>query len=387
MAPADVTLDSEGERAESERLLEEACLRAENAALKAEVAALRGESVDFAAVSLAREKAIREAMLREMADRDREHAVLTARLDALIRSSSEVRYYINADWSELEELSGGGFIPDTVAGNRDWLEQYIPEEHRDLVRAEIRRAIEARDTYDLEHQVNRVDGSVGWALSRAVPLFDETGRVDSWIGAASDITDRKASEEMQQVLIDELTHRMKNIFSMTQAITNQTLRQVSTLEEGRHAIGERLGALARAQTTLAEARFAASDIRRVVEVALSPHMAVIDRISIEGPKVSLASHQSLGLSLALHELVTNATKYGALSDPGGRIAISWRNPQGNFVFDWVESGGPAVAPPVRRGFGSRLIENIVASYFDGLAKLEFDPAGLQFNLSGMARAS
>lgn len=116
------------------------------------------------------------------------------RLDALVRSSSEVRFSINADWTQLHQLKGGNFIPDTDTDNSNWLNDYIPVEARDAVRAEIARAISTRSTYSIEHPVNRVDGSVGWAQVRAVPLFDQGGKITGWLGAASDITDRKNAE-------------------------------------------------------------------------------------------------------------------------------------------------------------------------------------------------
>jgi PAS domain S-box-containing protein len=115
-------------------------------------------------------------------------------LDALIRSSSEVRYRVSADWSTLYQLAGGNFLADTGVDDPKWLESYIPATDQDAVRAEIARSIREKSTYLIEHMVNRADGSVGWALSRAVPLFDEAGEIIEWYGAASDITDRRNAE-------------------------------------------------------------------------------------------------------------------------------------------------------------------------------------------------
>ncbi|MDB6050961.1 MAG: sensor hybrid histidine kinase [Pseudomonas sp.] len=116
------------------------------------------------------------------------------RLDALIRSSSEVRFQISADWSQLHQLAGGNFIPDTQTDNSGWLEEYIPAGAREAVRAEFERAIRTRTTYHIEHPVNRVDGTVGWAHVRAVPLIDANDVITGWLGAASDISDRKCAE-------------------------------------------------------------------------------------------------------------------------------------------------------------------------------------------------
>ncbi|WP_280948487.1 hybrid sensor histidine kinase/response regulator [Methylobacterium tarhaniae] len=115
-------------------------------------------------------------------------------LDALVRSSSEVRYRISADWSRLYQLSGGDFLADTTSADSDWVETYIPREDRAALRAEIERAIRTRTTYSLEHRVHLADGSVGWASSRAVPVLDEHGRITEWYGAATDITERKQAE-------------------------------------------------------------------------------------------------------------------------------------------------------------------------------------------------
>ncbi|AWI87705.1 hybrid sensor histidine kinase/response regulator [Methylobacterium sp. DM1] len=131
------------------------------------------------------------------------------RLDALIRSSSEVRFSTSADWSELHQLAGGGFIPDTAAANANWLEEYIPAEDRVAVRAEIARAIRTKSDYSLEHRVNRVDGTVGWAFSRAVPLLDPAGAVTGWLGAASDVTDRRRAESALQALNATLAEQVQ----------------------------------------------------------------------------------------------------------------------------------------------------------------------------------
>jgi PAS domain S-box-containing protein len=160
-------------------------------------------------------------------------------LDALIRSSSEVRYRISADWSDLFQLNGGSFIPDTQIHDLDWLDRYIPAQDQGAVRAEIARAIRTRSTYHLEHRVNRVDGSIGWALSRAVPMLDDTGEIKEWFGAASDITERKQAEGALREVHESLEQRVAQALAERSQFEEQ-LRQSQKLE----AIGQLTGGVA-----------------------------------------------------------------------------------------------------------------------------------------------
>ncbi|RIX99528.1 PAS domain-containing protein [Aureimonas flava] len=193
---------------------------------------------------------------------------------------------------------------------------------------------------------------------------------------------RQRMEDAQRVLTQEMAHRMKNTLAMVQAIATQTLRQARTMDEGREAITSRLAALARAQDIMTRTNFAEADVREVADAAIAPHRLAGERITLAGPPVELSAQRALGLSLAIHELATNAAKYGALSNETGRVDMVWNAAGGAFVFRWIESGGPAVTPPTRRGFGSKLIERIVASYFDGEGRIDFDPAGIRFTLTG-----
>jgi PAS domain S-box-containing protein len=160
-------------------------------------------------------------------------------LDALIRSSTEVRYRISADWSELHQLKGGAFIHDTKVSNLHWLDSYIPPEDRDAVRAEIARATRTKSTYLIEHRVNRVDGSIGWALSRAVPMLDDMGEIREWFGAASDITERKIAEEALREIHENLEERIAQAVAERGHFEDQ-LRQSQKLE----AIGQLTGGVA-----------------------------------------------------------------------------------------------------------------------------------------------
>lgn len=248
-----------------------------------------------------------------------------------------------------------------------------------------REMIAARDTGrgSDERWHLRKDGSRFWASGEMMPLMDDHDQHIGYLKILRDRTAQRALEEQRIDLTRELSHRMKNTFAMVQAIVTQTFRTASSLDAGREAISGRLAALARAQDILTATSGEAADIRDVVEAALQPHLSGEGRISATGPKVLLTSQRSLGLSLALHELATNATKYGSLSREAGRVDISWEVPSPDqFLFEWKEYGGATVEAPETTGFGSRLIERVVASYFNGTAKLRFDPGGVQFRLEG-----
>ncbi|WP_062113382.1 sensor histidine kinase [Aureimonas sp. AU40] len=219
------------------------------------------------------------------------------------------------------------------------------------------------------------------------PVRDEANAVVGILVEGYDVTSRIMAEQQRIELMREMAHRMKNSMAMVQAIATQTLRQVKTVEEGREAISGRIAALARAQDILTRVDWDSADIREVVDAALSVLDHARGRFRISGGPVTLSSQKALGLSLALHELATNAVKYGALSNDTGQVEIEWdAKSDGDFTFRWQESGGPSVEVPVRSGFGTRLVQRIVAPYFQGVAKLDYATQGLVFTLNGKVSA-
>nr|WP_237180433.1 HWE histidine kinase domain-containing protein [Roseomonas haemaphysalidis] len=205
----------------------------------------------------------------------------------------------------------------------------------------------------------------------------------------NDVTARRRLEEQRVELTHEMVHRMKNILAMVQSIATQTFRTASSVEEARDAVSGRISALARAQDILTETQWRAAPIRDVLQAALAPHRDTgTNRFTFQGPNIELTSEQSLGLSLGMHELATNAAKYGALSTAAGHVSICWScDMEGGFRLVWQETGGPAVAPRQRQGFGSRLVERLVANYFAGTAELLFQPEGVKFVLTGQVEVS
>lgn len=194
--------------------------------------------------------------------------------------------------------------------------------------------------------------------------------------------ERRDWERQQRMLQRELVHRMKNTLAMIQAIVTQSLRNAPSLDHAAKVVGDRIQALGRAQDALTEANWETSDIRDVVEAALGPHKDGGGRFAIEGPPIELTAQQGMGLALAIHELATNAAKYGALSNERGHVLVAWQHVDGRFHFQWEEDGGPTVVTPTSKGFGSRLTERVVPSYFQGTAKIEYAASGLRYRIDG-----
>lgn len=230
------------------------------------------------------------------------------------------------------------------------------------------------EPYDIEHRVQFRDDSYRWARSRAFPRYASDGSICLWYGATEDIHERKIGEEHQRLLINELNHRVKNTLATVQAIAFQTLKGDLTLDEARARFEARLLALSRAHNMLTDQNWDGAPLSRVVAEAIE-HLPE-QRFRIGGETIWLAPRAALALALALHELGTNAAKYGALSNEEGMVSVEWRTEGDLLLLEWRERGGPPVAQPERRGFGSRLIERGLTADLGGSARLRFEPEGL-----------
>ena len=218
------------------------------------------------------------------------------------------------------------------------------------------------------------------------PIRDETGAVAGFIDTVIETTPRVRAERELAIRNAELTHRIKNTFSIISVIARQTLRGAPDMETAWQVLSQRLGALADTHGVLSADHHVAAPMDEVITAALRPHRTGEGRFHLSGGPIRLREQQALALSLALNELATNAVKYGALSVEGGRVDLAWAEeagPEGPQVrFTWTERGGPPVAPPTHRSFGTRLIEQIVPQDFGGSAQLDYAPAGLAYTLIG-----
>lgn len=210
------------------------------------------------------------------------------------------------------------------------------------------------------------------------PITEPDGRVSGIFVEGQDVTDHVRTEDRLTLINAELRHRVKNTLAMVGAVARQTFRD-SASRDAMDAFEQRLQAFGSANDALAEATDRGT-VREVIERALAPHQPRIARYRWNGPTVLVGTKQTVSLSLAIHELATNAAKYGALSTDAGNVEITWSIEAELFRLEWRESGGPAVQPPQRVGFGSRLIRSSLAADFGGTVEMTYDPAGFIFLL-------
>ncbi len=244
----------------------------------------------------------------------------------------------------------------------------------------IKPAAPNTPSFQSEFRVCRPNGEMRWCIGTAVASVDATDHVVRISGVTIDITERKQAEEHQELLAREVDHRARNALALVNSIVRLT--RADGIKSYIAAIDGRIGALARAHTLLAQSRWQGADLARLVEEELAPYRTGdAQKITATGPDVSLEPRTAQTLALALHELSTNAAKYGALSIISGRVQVTWDLRSDSLVLRWIESGGPPVAPPASAGFGIRVISASVERQLEGEAEFAWDAHGLHCSLT------
>ncbi|HET9147751.1 MAG TPA: HWE histidine kinase domain-containing protein, partial [Acetobacteraceae bacterium] len=247
----------------------------------------------------------------------------------------------------------------------------------------VRQAVRIGSDFDTECRVVHPDGHIAWIMVRGRASYDEKGKPLLVTGVSLDITERKQAEERQQLLLDELNHRVKNTLATVQSIALQTGRTAESAYIFAENLTARIEALSRAHDLLTQASWKGAQLADIVRQTLTPYASGPggnDQVTISGPPVRLGPNAAITLNMAFHELAANAARYGSLSVPDGQVDIRWRldrsvsPPQVEIV--WVESGGPPAGRPSRRGLGSRLIEQGLARELGGEVRLDFARAGI-----------
>lgn len=282
-------------------------------------------------------------------------------------------FWFNNHWYEYTGVPGGEIF------GSDWKEFLDPAE-AGRVRERWAQSLEAGSSFEMELPLRGKDGRYRPFLTRVIPLRDPSGVLYRWIGTHIDISEQKRREEHIRFIIDELSHRTKNLLAVVMAVSNQTARQVSDVSQYQARFAERLTALAHCHDLLVKDNWHGASFNDLVSAQLKPFQANEGRIDVAGPPITLKPDAVQNLGLALHELATNAAKHGALSGPDGHVSVQWVRGEANgrIRVCWSESGGPPVNPPQRKGFGHVVIEQIVPRALNGAGTLEFLPSGVKW---------
>jgi PAS domain S-box-containing protein len=320
----------------------------------------------------------------DVTDQKRAEAAL-ARQGEMLRLAQEAGGIGTFEWDIRSGVLRGSPAFKRLYGIDPARETIPISEFTNLVHPDDRRKLATDTGGQIEDRVQRteyrvlVGETVRWIGRQGVLIHGADGEPERVLGAAFDLTDRKAFEAQLQTIAHEAAHRVKNMLAMVQAVVGQTLRREPDRATAQRIIGDRLVALSQAQDALTVASGKAAGLAEVVKGAVALHTD-LGRIETDGPDLPLDAKTVLGLGLMLHELGTNAIKYGALSGPDGQVRITWdpiSGEHGDCVrLIWRERGGPPVRPPERKGFGSSLIERGLAHRPGNVVDLDYHPDGL-----------
>jgi two-component sensor histidine kinase/DNA-binding response OmpR family regulator len=273
-----------------------------------------------------------------------------------------------------------GVDPGSFSVTPDNVRALVHPEDWERMRAALASITEHGQTYQTEFRVHRPNGELRWCIGAAAASTDSTRRVVGLSGVTVDITDRKSTEERQTLLVREVDHRARNALAVVQSIIRLT--RAESKEAYVTAVEGRITALSRAHVLLSRSRWQGANLSRILDEELAPYRrSEAEKIVTSGPEVFLDPATAQILALALHELATNAAKYGALSSTFGKVTLSWELGPNCLVLQWVESGGPTVQPPRSEGYGTRVIGASVERQLDGCATFDWHPDGLRFTMS------
>jgi PAS domain S-box-containing protein len=338
--------------------------------------------------------------MRMVIEREQAERVLRASKDQVQASKDRLQLALNGvhlGWWQYDPLrrTGSGDARaneihdfDIAENEKVALEELLKRVHPDDVgafQAAITTALDPADPkpFAYEYRIRRQDGSVRWVENHGLAYFEgarSERRVVSFVGTLADITERKEREERERLLMREINHRAKNMLSVVDAIAHQTATR--NPEDFIERFSERVQALSANQDLLIRNAWHGVETEDLVRAQLAHFADLIgSRIVVRGPKLRLNAASAQAIGLALHELATNAGKYGALSTDEGRLDIGWGADGDTFTMNWTEREGPAVFAPKQRGFGTAVMEAMVARSVDGAVDLHYPPSGLTWRLT------
>ena len=271
-----------------------------------------------------------------------------------------------------------GVDPDGFKVTPERIKVLLEPEDWERLRAALEGAVQA-PAYETEFRIRRPNGELRWCLGTAAATLDARGAITRISGVTMDITERKRAEERQAFLAREVDHRARNVLAVVQSMLRLT--RAETRDAYVAAVEGRINALSRAHMLLSESRWEGADLGRLVAEELEPYRNdSANTIDARGPSLLLDARRAQTVALALHELATNAAKYGALALASGRIRLDWGIDAGSLILDWAETDGPPVVAPSTRGYGMRVI-NASIEQLGGKVRFDWEQGGVRCRLS------
>jgi PAS domain S-box-containing protein len=294
-------------------------------------------------------------------------------------------YDVDTDTMQVDEgYAALHRLPGTSTTRSEWKTRAHPEDldRLETVRSEAFR--QHRSEYGIEYRIVRPGGEVRWIESRSFMSYNNDGHPQRVVGVNIDITERKQVEEQQRRLVAELDHRVKNVLSTVQAVAAHTMDASSSMEHFVAALDGRIRSLGSTHELLSDRKWQGIPLKELVQRELAPY-ATASNADIDGPEVMLSAEAGQTMGMVLHELVTNAAKYGALSAPSGRVSIRWRLPLNGsaserLVFKWQETGGPRILSPSKSSYGMNVVREIIPFELGGTVEYVLSPEGARCQL-------
>ncbi|WEJ98934.1 MAG: PAS domain-containing protein [Candidatus Sphingomonas phytovorans] len=334
-------------------------------------------------------RATENASHRALAESDNRFRVLADAMPQMVWSTPPNGHndYYNARWYEFTGM------PEGSTDGEGWNRMFHPEDQARALET-WRHSLVTGEPYQIEYRLRRADGAYRWTLGRALPLHDESGTIVRWFGTCTDIHEQKEASEEREVIAQELSHRIKNIFAVIAGLVGFAARTKPELASVAEDLRERITALGRAHDFVrphsANSRPAASQnsLHGLLGELFRPYQSAdLERITVGGVDVEIDDRSATPLALLFHELATNATKYGALVNDSGRIVLDVTASESGVVLRWAESGGPMVtSPEAMKGFGSQLMEMSAVRQLGGNITRDWHSDGLIVTIDVPSRA-
>jgi len=317
----------------------------------------------------------------------RQHEAVLSESEALLQEALTAGAVTAFDWNLLTgwarrsenaaQILGLDAAEDMTAD--EFMSRVHPED-RARFKTTVRAVRPERPSYAITFRFVRPDGREVWLEETARADFDDAGRVIRLKGLTRDITERKRAEQRQDMLAAELDHRVKNVLSRVAVAAMYTRQGSRSMEEFVRALDGRIQSMAAAHSLLSESRWHGVGLTDLVRHQLAPY-ATDANAAVSGPDVMLSAAETQALAMVVHELITNAAKYGALSTPTGSVSLDWDQLPGTdgmprLLLTWRETGGPPIATPSRSGYGTSLIRDLIPHELGGKVELELAPTGV-----------